>query len=65
MDARPGVLIVGTGNLGRMKIPRETVEYLTTWGIHLEVDQTAAACRRYNELAKGKQKVAAALHLTC
>jgi hypothetical protein len=37
---------------------------LAAQGIRVEVHPTAAACQRYNELARSEQ-AAAALHLTC
>jgi len=64
IDARPSVLIIGTGNLGQMQVPRETLDYLAAHNIRTEVERTAVACQRYNELAKTEQ-AAAALHLTC
>jgi hypothetical protein len=45
-------------------VPQETLDYLTGHNIRVEVERTAAACQRYNELAKSEQ-AAAALHLTC
>jgi uncharacterized protein YprB with RNaseH-like and TPR domain len=64
IEARPSVLVIGTGNVGGMQVPQETLDYLAAHGIRAEVQRTAAACQRYNELAKAEQ-VAAALHLTC
>jgi len=64
IEARPDVLVIGTGNVGLMQVPQETVECLTAHGVRVEMERTAAACQRYNELAKTEQ-VAAALHLTC
>jgi uncharacterized protein YprB with RNaseH-like and TPR domain len=64
IEAQPTVLVIGTGNVGMMQVPQETVDYLAAQGIRVEVEPTAAACQRYNELAKSEQ-AAAALHLTC
>jgi len=64
LEAKPSVLVVGTGNPGLMKVPQETLDYLAAQGIRVEVHPTAAACQRYNELARSEQ-AAAALHLTC
>jgi len=64
IDARPTVLVIGTGNVGMMQVPQETLDYLTGHNIRVEVERTAAACQRYNELAQSEQ-AAAALHLTC
>jgi uncharacterized protein YprB with RNaseH-like and TPR domain len=64
IEAQPAVLVIGTGNVGMMQVPPETLDYLAAHGIGVEVAPTAAACQRYNELAESEQ-VAAALHLTC
>jgi hypothetical protein len=64
IEAKPSLLIIGTGNVGLMEVPQDALDYLAAHGIRTEVDRTAAACQRYNELAKTEQ-VAAALHLTC
>jgi len=64
LEARPSVLVIGTGNMGLMKVPPETLEHLAAHGIRAVVERTAAACQRYNELAQTEQ-AAAALHLTC
>jgi uncharacterized protein YprB with RNaseH-like and TPR domain len=64
IEAQPTVLVIGTGNVGMMQVPQETLDYLAAQGIRVEVEPTAAACQRYNELAKSEQ-AAAALHITC
>lgn len=64
LEAQPTVLVIGTGNVGMMQVPQETLDYLAAHSIRVEVERTAAACQRYNELAKAEQ-AAAALHLTC
>nr|MBC7245930.1 ribonuclease H-like domain-containing protein [Chloroflexota bacterium] len=61
---RPQVLVIGTGNVGLMQVPQDVLDYLATHGIRAEIEHTAAACKRYNELSASEQ-VAAALHLTC
>jgi len=62
--AAPEVLVVGTGNVGRMKVPDYTRQQIEAAGIELIVERTAAACQTYNALRE-KRRVAAALHLTC
>jgi len=64
LESKPAVLVVGTGNMGRMSVPEATLSYLAQHGIRFEALPTAAACQRYNELAQ-KEQAAAALHLTC
>lgn len=64
ITARPQALVIGTGNVGLMEVPQEVLDYLAVHGIRAEVKPTAAACKRYNELATS-ERVAAALHLSC
>lgn len=64
LAAAPQVLVVGTGESGRMQVDPELVAYLKDKGIELVARPTREACRSINELA-GKRRLAAALHLTC
>jgi len=64
VEAKPEVLVVGTGYSGLMKIPLETERYLKSLGIELIAAKTERACKTYNELSKSR-RVVAALHLTC
>lgn len=64
VEARPEVLVVGTGYHGCLKVPPETLEFLKNVGIEVYAEPTEKACQRYNEL-KDIRKVVAALHLTC
>ena len=57
-------LVVGTGNAGLMRVPAETLEYLTSTGFEVIVQETGSACDTYNRLSK-KGLVIAALHLSC
>ena len=64
LEAKPEVLVVGTGYLGMMNVPPETRSYIESEGIQLVVQKTAEACQTFNRLVESK-KVVAALHLTC
>ncbi|MFX1487491.1 MAG: Mth938-like domain-containing protein [Promethearchaeota archaeon] len=64
VEAKPEVLVVGTGYYGRMKILSETFEYIKSNGIGVTANKTKDACEAFNRLSETK-KVAAALHLTC
>ena len=64
LECKPSTIIIGTGNLGRLNVPEETQVCVRQQGVRVETLRTAAACKRYNELAKREQP-AAALHLTC
>ena len=60
----PDILIIGTGNSGLLKIPKETKQLLEAKGIELISENTNDACESYNDLYT-KRNVIAALHLTC
>ncbi len=64
LEAAPELLIIGTGESGKMRVLPEVMEALGKAGIELMVEPTPDACRLYNELSE-KKKTAAALHLTC
>jgi len=60
----PEVLVVGTGAYGRMQVRPETRRALEAAGIRLIAEPTEQACQTYNRLSP-RQRVVAALHLTC
>ena len=62
--AAPEVLGVGTGEMGVMKVPEETVKFLEVRGIEVTAMRTGDAVQEFNRLSQGR-KAAAALHLTC
>ncbi len=64
IDFRPSILVIGTGNVGAMKVPDKCLEELRSEGIEVRVQKTEEACKVFNELIP-KEKVSAALHLTC
>jgi len=64
LEAKPEVLVVGTGYSGLMRVPPETRKYVESEGIELIAQNTAEACETFNRLVKSR-KVVAALHLTC
>ena len=61
----PEVLVVGTGYLGLMRVPREVREKLEEMGIRVVVEKTGKAYRTFNKLLSEGRRVVAALHLTC
>lgn len=61
---QPNDIIIGTGALGAMKVPKETIAYLESKGISVHIEKTGKAVELFNILQKEK-KVVAALHLTC
>jgi len=64
INAKPDVLVVGTGSSGLMKVPKETLSHLESKGIEVHVFLTAKAVELFNKLQSNK-KVIAAFHLTC
>ena len=64
-EAKPDVLIVGTGYYGLVKVPPETKKHIETQGIRLVIQPTTEACKTYNRLEKPGMTIVAALHLAC
>ena len=64
LEAKPDVLVVGTGAYGQMRVTPEAATAIEEAGIRLIAEPTGEACKRYNELADSAS-VVAALHLTC
>jgi len=64
LQAKPEVLVIGTGYAGVMRVPRETVDRIAAQGIEVKVERTSKAVEVYNDL-QGARTVIAALHITC
>jgi hypothetical protein len=64
LEAKPEVLVVGTGYSGMMTVPPETRNHIESKGIELIIQKTAEACKTFNSLIESRT-VVAALHLTC
>jgi hypothetical protein len=65
IEAKPGILVVGCGASGIMKISEKARDVLQANNIKLEDYDTSEAVERFNELSAQGANVAAALHLTC
>ena len=65
LDAAPEVVVLGTGNFGRVRVERATLEALSAAGSEVVVERTGQAVETFNRLADEGRGVAAALHLTC
>lgn len=65
IDARPEVVIIGTGYYDYMQVPEATRSFLQDKGIRVEVAQTSEAVEVFNTLQKDCARIVAALHLTC
>ena len=64
IDAKPDIIIIGTGQPGMLQVDDETMKSLSQHGIKTIVLPTEKACQEYNRIAQ-KKKVIACLHLTC
>ena len=65
VDAKPDVLVVGTGYFGRMVVPEETRRFIRSKGIRLLDAPTGEAVKELNKLLDENANAVAALHLTC
>lgn len=65
VNAKPDLLIIGTGYHGRMQVPDETRTFLEAHGIEIRQATTRDAVTEFNELQKKYARIVAALHLTC
>lgn len=64
LEAKPEVLVVGTGASDLVEIPEETEKHIRSKGIRLIAQRTGEAYKTFNTLSKSK-KVIGAFHLTC
>ena len=64
LQTPPDVLVIGSGNPGRLNVPIETQQHLQNMGIEVIVEPTEKACQTYNRM-RTERHVVAALHLTC
>jgi len=65
LEAKPEILVVGTGAYGVMKISSQVRKLLEQEKIELIEAKTEKAAQIYNELLQSGKKVAFAAHLTC
>lgn len=65
IEARPELLIVGTGDSGVMRVPLAVEQGLKNENIELIAEDTHKAARLFNEQARMGRSVAGAFHLTC
>jgi hypothetical protein len=65
VHARPDILIIGTGYVGMMTVPKSTLDHIMSSGIEVRVARTAKAVELYNSLQEKKNTVIAAFHITC
>ena len=64
-NLKPGILVVGTGQVGMMQVDPSFKKYLERKDIHLHAEKTGTAVKIYNRLILINDKVLGAFHLTC
>jgi len=64
LDDPPQVLVIGQGASARMEVPAAVRRALEARGIRVIAQPTAQAVQTYNALGE-RERVVAALHLTC
>lgn len=64
LKEEPDILIIGTGAMGIMKVPKELKKQLGEKNIELYVQRTGKAVEVFNSADKNKT-VIGAFHLTC
>ena len=64
VEAKPDILVIGTGAYGVMRVSKEIVAHLESKGIKVHALKTGDAVDLFNKLQKDNL-VIGALHLTC
>jgi hypothetical protein len=65
LDASPAVLVVGTGDAGRMKPDKEFARKMEERGIQVTMLPTRQAATEFNNVAAKGVRCAGCFHLTC
>jgi hypothetical protein len=64
LNAKPQILIVGTGYSGMMAVPEGTKSHVRSLGIDIHIAATERAVELFNTM-QVKKTIIAVLHLTC
>lgn len=64
LEEKPDILIIGTGAMGIMRVPKVLRKQLKEKKIELYVERTGKAIKTFNSAAKNKKTIGA-FHLTC
>jgi len=64
MEHGAKTIVLSRGQVGRLKVPQETLDWIEEQGIVTHVLKTKQAVEKYNELA-GSDPVGALIHSTC
>jgi len=67
VEAEPGILIIGTGASGLLRLADGLISNLENRGMTVYVQASASAVEKFNQLVsrKGEDELALAIHLTC
>lgn len=65
LEAKPDVIVAGTGIYGRMRVASEVVSLLEERNIGLAALRTELAAKEFNRLKETSKNVAGCFHLTC
>ncbi len=65
VSAQPDIIVAGTGMYGLMRPRREVAAMMSQYGIQWIALKTKSATRKFNQLKKAGERVAACFHLTC
>ena len=65
VNARPQILVIGTGYAGNMRVPDTVRQTLKSSQIKVIAQTTADATATFNRLVEEGKDVAGAFHLTC
>lgn len=65
VEAKPELIIIGTGAYGVIKVSKDIKELIKAKGIKLIIEKTEQACEEYNKAEKKGINVAAIFHGTC
>ena len=64
LQARPEIIVAGTGAMGLMRPTAELTDFLAQHGIEFIALRSSKAAETYNQLS-GSRKVGGCFHLTC
>ncbi len=65
LNAKPDVIVLGTGKYGTMKVGDDVIKELKSRDIEFVYANTDEACKKHNETSGSGKVVVTALHLTC
>lgn len=65
LNAKPDVIIIGTGKFNTMKVSNDVMKEWESRGIKAIYVKTDEACCKHNEMSGSGKAVVTALHLAC